>query len=161
MDNSKTGATPGRGKGLRAKLGASNAAVRADQERLETCPGFPAIRVRPDTSKGTIEFSNANRSNCSICGMSTPYYCLICKRFYCIDKDRSKRVEALVKKREREIMIEGSYCTPIDFFKGVAPPSVIKTVVATKADDATMLEANYFRNSCYQMRHRHAMEKLR
>jgi hypothetical protein len=85
--------TPGRGKGKHRN--ALNPTVFHDAYKMQQseCNGLVLMsRVKdPEANSGKLI---KHRNPCALCGITADTFCLGCKRFLCINKDRSKELVA-------------------------------------------------------------------
>jgi hypothetical protein len=133
--------TPGPGRRSKDE----NTTGAANSLRASECNGMPLMASLKDPDKNGGKLV-PHRKPCVLCGKHTNMQCLSCKRFLCVDKDRSKDFE-----NNKNLDLESSdYTTNVFAFK--------QTKVNPKTGQQVQ-ETIHSMRSCYHIAHETVIEK--
>ena len=136
--------TPGRGQALRATKNLGDLA--AFRLRASECNGLVLMgNIKdPEINGGKLD---AHRKKCALCKMYTNTFCLGCKRFLCLDKNRSKELTEIYGEMENAEILSNNFFS----------------FTQTKVDQRTLkskTESFHGVRSCYHIAHEKVFDEL-
>jgi len=136
--------TPGRGRKKKTDVVAEAASLRSSE-----CIGLVPVGLvkNPAETNGKMTLI---KQRCALCGTNTSMYCLGCKRFLCMDKDRSAKLPAENCDDSDEVE-DSSFAASVLKFKQV------KVHLSTGEKESRTL---YGCKSCYHHAHEAMFDKV-